>query len=88
MSLFTFKELWSVECDEGFSAFLSKSLVAANIDNATDSSVKFVLGSLTGILRIIGQNSNQIVNDYKVHVLAELDLGSPILQIETDVFIG
>ncbi|XP_035705356.1 protein PTHB1-like isoform X2 [Folsomia candida] len=88
MSLFTFKELWAVECGDGHNEFTSGSLVWSNFDNSPDGSVKFALGSLTGILRIIGHTSYEDIHDTTVSILAEVNLGYPILQIESDVFIG
>jgi hypothetical protein len=89
MSLFQFKELWSVQCSEEHNnAFTSGSIVFANFDNSTDESIKFAVGSLTGVLCIIGHRSYEDVNDTVACVLAEVNLGYPILQIEADVFIG
>lgn len=96
MSLFTFKELWAVDCNEGFDSFSSKSLDFGNLDNDSSGKIKFVLGSFSGVLRIIGspntspsdkdvESSQDISN--RVVILAELNLGSPILQVEADVFV-
>jgi hypothetical protein len=64
----------------------------ANIDNDSENGSKVVLGSYTGLLRIIGTPSSVFVDqgagEHKnAVILAELNLGFPILQVEANIFI-
>lgn len=89
MSLFTFKEIWTVDGSEELGEVCFKAVTVANIDNSANGSIKFAVGSLTGILRIIGHKSvDREEISSTVSVLAELDLGFPILEIESGIFIG
>jgi len=100
MSLFTLKDLWSIDCAEAGNTFSNKSICIGNIDNDAQGEEKVVLGSYSGILRLIGttmvkdtsvdseDTTEQISTIRKGNLLAELNLGFPILQVETGYFVG
>jgi len=96
MSLFTIKEVWTVNCGETSNYFCDSSVQVGNVDSALDGSVKVVVGAFSGLLRIIGSKnvdrSTQSVetsedSNSKASILAELHLGAPILQIELGRFV-
>ena len=102
MSLFTLKDVWNVECGgERSGNFSYKSVCIGNIEN--EGNDKIVVGSYSGVLRLFGTtevkgstaSADPIANEegqfsktVKPVLLAELDLNSPILQVETGYFVG
>jgi hypothetical protein len=99
MSLFTLKDVWSIDCSERGHTFSNKSVSIGNVDNETGGGEKIVLGSYSGVLRLIGtavvkdpadseSDSEQGLTSLRGNILAELNLGFPILQVETGFFVG
>lgn len=90
MSLFSLRDVWSFPSPEvGNGGFCLNSLCLANIDNDPAGEEKIILGSESGILRIIGspkkvENGSESVGS----LLAEFHMGSPILQISVGYFVG
>lgn len=95
MTLFTYRDLWSLDINEPSNFISPRAIVVANVDNNPDDESILVVGSLTGFLRIIGavHETDNGEDDYaeiteKVAVLAEFHLTSPILQVEAERFVG
>ncbi|CAG7831161.1 unnamed protein product [Allacma fusca] len=98
MSLFTIKELWSLDCNEASLSFTTNSVAVANIDNESEEIAKVVVGSFTGFLRIIGPPAGmEEASDNRFtfpaeplvgNMLAESQLGSPVLQVDTGKFVS
>jgi Bardet-Biedl syndrome 9 protein len=83
MSCFKLKEWWTVQAGSG-EEFGHSCLCVGNLDNVHEGSDKIVLGSLEGILRVYAPTRPQFrIED----LLVEEDLGQPILQVLTGLFL-
>ena len=97
MTLFTYRDLWSLDINEPPSFISPRAVVAANVDNNPDDESVLIVGSLSGYLRIIGAvhgvESGGTDDDYaeitdQAAILAEFQLTAPILQVEAERFVG
>lgn len=95
MTLFTYRDLWSLDINEPPNFISSRATVAANVDNNPDDESVLIVGSLSGFLRIIGaiHGTESGDDDYaeitdQAAILAEFHLSAPILQVEAERFVG
>ena len=97
MSLFTVRDFWSVDSGESHHTLTCNSIAVANVDNEPGEIAKVIVGSFTGFLRIFGPPTAEIaqIEDSALfpsipqsgNLLAETQLGAPILQVEAGKFI-
>lgn len=95
MTLFTYRDLWSLDINEPPNFISPRSVVVANVDNDTEEESVLIVGSLSGFLRIIGavRGTDSGEDDYaeiteQAAILAEFHLNAPILQVEAERFVG
>eukprot|EP00741_Cyanophora_paradoxa_P025557 tig00000383_g24662.t1 len=84
MSLFKARDWWSWRVEGGSEEFDRGNMVVDNVDNDPSGSLKIVIGSFQGVLRIFSPRQR----DYRVEdLILEQELDAPVLQLATGRFV-
>ncbi|XP_066263410.1 protein PTHB1-like [Branchiostoma lanceolatum] len=86
MSLFKTRDWWSARCQE--ETFDQGCLCVANIDNSPNAHDKVLIGSFAGVLRAYLPRPGKGEGFKPEDLLLEVQLNSPILQLEAGRFVS